>query len=302
MPTFDYKQLPRTDIIIKKARRKSTNEDVGDEFGISQNHFIDALAEGVVEIQKAIVDERSEAFVAYKDITLTGAESYSVPSDAFVDSLVYDVFFSLNGVTYDEDPLPRLYRRPQILVGYPDGIFVDGGQMYLSPNPVSGTLRVRYEQALDAPDIRRGAVLSYTSTDITLDTATVADPVSLEECEFVSVVSPLGVINARGLPVTSYDSSSGILTLLSAQTLLSTESINAGDYICLGGSSTTHLQLPRFCESYLIRYMQNEMYLLDSSEDSNQSDPMLGRMLSRIVSIFSQTPGGLFGIAETRGE
>ena len=304
--------LARNEVLIKKARRGALAEEWSETSGISDEVFVDALQDAVSELHQFLVDERCEPFSTYKDITVNANTwSYAVPSDAFINTLVYEVWYSADGSEAGfGEPLSASVRREFGMTGYPEDVYISNGLIYPMPAPSSGVLRVRYEKAPDTADIRRGKITTlFGGTlggfvgEIGVDTNTVPAGTNFNETEFITVVSPRGVVNARNIGIDSYDEATGLFVLEGAIThiLEPDEKVQLLDYVCVGPNSTTHLDLPGFCETFLVDYMVTAALQRDSSTDVMELNPELSRKLSKISSLYSQLPGGRFGIPELRG-
>jgi hypothetical protein len=108
------------------------------------------------------------------------------------------------------------------------------------------------------------------------------------EFDEISVVDKNGNIKAKGIPVSTYDSTNGYINIESGHVLGSAETISAGDYIVGGENSTTHSELPDTCERYLTAYAAWKVLKADSMVDSRDQERELAAMLAEIVNAFEE--------------
>lgn len=301
--------IPRVDLLIADTRIASLQKDYGDEYGIQQDFFIVALNKANNVIQRYLVTEMAEPFAAYKDLTgVTDQVNYSLPTDIFIPNLVYTVNYSGTGLERDLcEPLQKMdVREYGNGSGSPYKWLVDGNVLYLDQAPVGGSLiRIRYERRLNKLDIRRGQVSTVTDTSssvtvLTLDTAS-DDETNLPNAEYLTTVDAFGNVTCRNIAITSYDTTTGAVTLYGGSHTYDTgENISAGDYVCIGNSASTHFQLPDCFEDYYIDFVKNEVYELLSEDEQQVSNPKLDRILAKCAELYSQMPSGHTPIPENR--
>jgi len=295
--------LPRIDILIKKARRLSGEEDYNEtDYGIPTSFFIEALNDASDLIHLHLVNEKCEPFAAYDDTTISAeTESIAVPTDIFSTNLVYSVWYSSDGTSFG-DPLEMMYERePSLTAGYPERYFVDGGRIYFDRKVSSGTYRVRYERSIDKLDVRRAIVSSSTGTLPALATITIdiTDTLYYDSeqwtdtllAEYITLNDRDGNILMRDIPVESYDSSTGVITI-DTFTAQSGETVPAGSFVLFGPSSTTHSKLPRAAEMYFKEYLKSLAYEERSQDDVKLSNARLSTFLEQIAEVYSSLPSG----------
>lgn len=299
--------MRRLEKLIEQVRRQTENEDVSSTTGISTEEFIQYLNDGQDRLQSIISSTYPDVFLAEKIITLvSGTEAYSVPDNMFLDSRIVNVEISLTGQTSDYYPLrPVQFRnRGTYESESPFGYIRKNGQLLINGvyRGSGALLRVTYERALDALDIRRGSITSTTGTPITAITLNSSGPTpdtnelpNITKGDYICVSDKDGNVTAYNVPVTAYDTGTRVITVTS-HTLASTESITAGDFVTLGRYSTTHSKLSESCERYLIAYAAWKILKRDSSDDSREQQSELSSMEEDIVKAYADNSRDVEGI------
>lgn len=303
-------KVSRVDILIKKVRALTSDEDFSTEdegYGVNDEPFIIALSDAQMELQAAIVERDCSVFTSYEEIqAVANQESYNVPTRAFVENLIYEIMYSPTGLDKDFYPLDDRSIRAESESGDPDEYVIEGNQFFVNPVPptATGVFRVRFEQSLDQLDKRRGTVASYTGTLLAPLTITIEedpDDEMVNDAEYINVVSRHGTIKARNIPIESYDSSTLTFTI---ETDWEPEDditgIDEGDFITVGLDATTHPNLHRICESYLVNAAAYDIQRLKSSTDSEEQNGKLTRLLNRILAVYEKLPSGKQSIPERR--
>lgn len=304
--------LPRIDLLIKSCRSKSLNEDYGDNYGIQDSFFLEALNDCLSDIQQYMVLSQTHPFSGYADIpAVSQQEGYLPPDDIFAPNLIYDVLYA-NDSTLQFQPLSRSssYRRDSSCMGMPEEWLADAGMIWLAPVPdrSGGTIRVQYERKLDSLDLRRGQVLSATVTngvlvELTIDPDSSSfDADTLQDAEFLCLNSSLGNVTCRNIQVDSIDSETGIVAISGGGfTLPASAGVSIGDYACCGRDTTTHAKLPIIFKSYFVNYAQNEVNIEQSSTDTDETNPKLEKQLMAVAELYASMPGGTNPIPQQRG-
>jgi hypothetical protein len=317
--------IDRTDILIRKARKASQQDNYDEDRGIPQEFFINSLNECNQEINKILVAEASEPFAAYSTSAIVAnQEAYAVPTDIFSSNLVYSVEYSADSATSNWQPLDLAYRREYVISGEPDTYFVDNGYIYISPVPQSanGSLRIRYEKRLDNLDIPRGVV---SSVGVQLDVGTqiqlnISDDILPDESALIPVTQweyacfvdgSTRLITRRNCPrgwVGGYDTSSGIITIIlpseytdSFQDIIDNAS-NSGYpiFLLLGADTTCFSPLPRHFQNIFLNWMANDVQLHLSSLDLSATKTKYNEAIVKAAEIFAQLPSGKKPIPEHR--
>lgn len=301
-------RLPRTDLLIKKSRVVSGEEDYdNDTYGLRTQLFLEALQDASDYIHLFLVNEKKEAFAAYKDVTITSStESIPVPTDAFSDNLVYIVYYSASDSSGCFDELGTMYQRVSpICEGRPCEYFVDGGNIYFDRKPTSGVMRIRYEKMIDRLELRRGQILSSAGTLPTLTSITIDTNEGTfynendwidSEPEYLTINDRDGVLLMKNIPFSSYDPSTGTITLDGGFSAESDETCPVGAWVLFGQSSTTHSKLPSVTQVYFKEYMKSIAFEARSADEFTQSNPRMLGFLEQIAEVYSQLPSGFMGI------
>lgn len=292
--------LPRIDILINSGRLLSLQRDYGDSHGIDQAFFVEAINKGLLAAQQGIVNSLSETFSQYKEYTITAqTEVLVLPSDIFIDDLVYEVRYSSTGLrTGLQDPLELAYVRGRGFTGTPENYIVQQGQIYLNPEPVTGLIEIRYEGCLPKAGLRKGTIESFTGTFPELLTVTFADDeyFSADDWEilpeYLSCVSWDGTVTMKAIQVQSIDTGTRVVTIRSAFEADSDETFTVGDFICFGTNTSTHIKLPRVGELFMLQFIQDEVNDLLSSDDQPISLAKQESYLRQLIDTYETLPVG----------
>lgn len=282
--------------LISQIRKQTENDNSN---AIEDSEILQYLNDAQERIHAVVTAKHPRVFTAEKvyDI-VAGQGAYDLPVNSFLDNKVLNVEYSYTGNTDDYYPLePITLKERTNYQGYPVNYIRKSGQIILDPIPdQGGKIRVNYVKRIPHLDLRRGQVDiatldSSTSsiTALTLDTSAsvVIDSNAFEDVEHVCVVDRYGNFKMRNIPVTSVDSSTGAVSVEAGFTYDSGETIANGDYIVIGEDTSTHSQLPRNCERYLIAYGSWKLLKRDSSVDyAEQQQELLG-MEDDIINSFS---------------
>lgn len=282
--------------LIAQARRESENEDFGANNGIQDVEFIQYFNDAQHRLQSLIVAQRPQVFLEEKLIpSVANQEAYSLPADCFLGNMVSNVEYSPgNDVDYYNVSLGSLKNRTPGITGNPVYYIRKSEKLLLAPYPqVSGdNIRVNYVRRIAELDLRRGSVASVTLgtdtiTALTLNTVDL-DSTSLAEHEFFCVVDKSGAFKMKNIPFDSINAGTGVVTLTAGFTFESGETIEADDYIVGGKETTTHSELPRHCERYLIKYVATKILIRDSSIDATEASAELGMIEQDIIASYAE--------------
>ena len=288
--------MRRIDLLITQARRESENEEFSDTSGITDVEFLQYFNDAQHRLQSVIIAQHPSVFIEEVSVTaVPNQEAYNLPSDAFLFNNITNVEYSTNSNNFYSLTLASLKRRASEVNGYPRYYIRKSGQILLSPTPQSaGTIRLNYIKRIDELDSRRGSVASsvvtadsITSLFLNVTTDSV-DNDNLAEHEFVCLVDKNGVIKMKNIPVDDIDASTGEVTVTSGFTFEEGETISVGDYIVGGKDTTTHPELPRNCERYLIKYCVWKILKRDSSTDYAEAQQELLAMETDIINSYAE--------------
>lgn len=303
--------MRRVEKLIKQARRIADNEefdnDPSNPLGIVDDELVEYVNDAQDNMQAAISEVHPKLFIKEKLIDLVAEqETYSLPDDLYLGGRIEHVeaLYSTQAGDYYTLPHESLKRRlPDVSSTFPDFYIRKANNLLIQPKPSGARtngIRLSYQYKLPTLDIRRGLVASAVDTGTSITSITLnltptltrdADLVliperTIEDFDFLTVVGSDGTAKMKAIPVDSYDSDTGIITVTSGFTYETGETITAGDYIIGGKDATTHSDLPDTCQRYLIAYMAWKMLKRDSMVDLQDQERELAAMLREIVNAF----------------
>lgn len=289
--------MRKVDFLIDQVRRQTENEN---EDSIIDAEILQYLNDAHERLHSTITARHPRVFVKEKEYDLSaGVSEYALPSDAFIGNKVLNVEYSHTGNIDDYYPLePITLKERTNFEGYPTNYIRRTGKIILDPIPQSGSgkVRVNYVQRAIHMDLRRGEVDIVTLdtstrgvTSLVLSTSSnvIIDSDAVADAEYICVVNRRGELKMLNIPVDDIDTSTGVVTISPGFTYVAGESISSGDFIVVGEDTSTHSQLPRTCERYLLAYAAWKLLKRDSSADfSEQQQELLG-MEDDIINSFS---------------
>ena len=159
------------------------------------------------------------------------------------------------------------------------------GKIVLNTTPSSGKLRITYVKRLNEVDLRLAKIASYSTGTITLENTTlVTDTTSLSEHDYICIVDSDGELKHKNVTKTAQASTGATITI---DTSTITGTPVADQFIVGGKDTSTHSELPRNVERYLIAYCSWKILKRDSSVDSAEMIQELGAMAKDIVKSYS---------------
>lgn len=285
--------------LIDQIRKQTENEEADNFVGIKDQEFIQYINDAQHQLQSAVIQQHPRAFI--KEVLISSVadqEKYTLPSDCFLKNKVHNVEYSSTGNEEDYYPLEEdtLKRRTSGVTGSPSKYIRLSGQILLSPEPANSTgkIRINYVQGCRELDLRVGKVLSNATIDsassftISLN-AEFSDISSLNQHDYLCIVDNDGTSVVKNIPFTA---STNAEITCSAHTVDTDEgesnsSIVTDNWVVGGKDTTTHGDLPRSVERYLIAYCAWKILKRDSSVDSQEAVQELQMMLQEIVSSYS---------------
>lgn len=307
--------LPLNEILIRKARVLALASDYGDEYGVDQELFVESLRKASRYFQSICSTQLREPFVAFKEIDVdTTAQYYDLPTDVLANNFIYTIQFSPDGSAQNYDDLSRVFERDLLEYGNPEEYYLAGNKFYPQPTPNTsgGKLRIRYEQAIEDLDIRRGTIDSVADdgTYITLVLESSAsgrivapddDGITNIVGDFISVIndsSGTGTMIDSAIYVMDYDTSSKTIT--TSIPIATGTSCAAGHYIAFGRNANIRSSLPPLAESYFIEFLKVDIFEPLSDTDVVLANPKLASLISQIIEIYSTTATGKLHVPERR--
>lgn len=288
--------------LITEVRRDTRNEDVptdNSQVGIADNDFLRYANFAQEKCQAVAISAKSTSFNTVVEVALVSEQvEYAIPDRVYIGEHILNVEYSHSGLARDyyeirERPLSARNDAP----GTPYYYIRRGSSILLCPayNGGSGTVRITYERALDSLDIRRGTITAATlsATAITALTVDIADDDAnaLALAQYVCVNDAYGNVTMYNIPVTSYDSSTGVITIKDASfTFAAGETAAVGSYVTIGQYTTTHCKLNHLCEKYLAQYAAYKIFGRDSSNDSAGMRDDMRETLKEIITSYQEAP------------
>ncbi len=305
--------MRRLDFLLDLARSQTENDEFSDSTGIPNKELIQHANDAQYRMLSLITAKHQTIFVKESaDIPVTtDQEQYDLPDDVFLENRISSVEYSHTNLDRDFfklEPLLLIERRPGSS-GFPSGYIRRSGKILLRPIPSSSTgkLRINYVRRIAELDLRRGRILSVTLdnntnqvTALTLDVSeSNFDAETLVQQDFICAVNKLGVQQMSRISVDSIDANTGVVTLDSSYTFDDGETLTVGDYITNGFDSSTHSELPKICERYIIAYITWKLFKRDSSEDGFEQRNEIKSMETDILEAFGDTTDDIINIPET---
>lgn len=292
--------LRRTDILINQVRKQSENTDFSDTTGIGDEEIIQYLNDAQHRLQTVILSQHPAVFLTESiENTVARQESYDLPSNAYIGNKVTNVDYTATGneLDYVSLKLGNLKNRSSGNYGEPAYYIRQSGKLLLAPVPDTSIskLRITYVKKIDQIDIRRGVISSVSTSGNTISTlvgdlssTTYLDITALSEAEYICIVDTYGNIKMRNLPITALDSTTGSITIDPSFSFDSGETISVGNYIVIGKDTSTHSELERNCERYLLAYASWRLMRRDSSVDAPEENNELTAMEREIAAAYAE--------------
>lgn len=267
--------------LIDQVRRETENEDQTSFTGIKDSEFLQYLNDAQHRLQSLITAHHPRVFIEETKIDIvSGQESYDLPTDIFLENKVHKVEYSSTGDLDDYYILEEAdYSiRSSGSTGSPANYIRMSGKILLSPVPTSGKLRINYIKRIRELDLRQ---MEFESGGYATDTGVLTFK-DISEIDSLSEHDYLCIVDRDGKKIHSNLSYSD---LTNSKFTISTglSSMSSGGFIVGGKDTTTHSDLPRNCERYLIAYCAWKIFKRDSSMDSGDQQTELSAMEQDIV-------------------
>lgn len=269
--------MERLERLITTLRNQTHSTDYDESNGVLDATIIQYFNDAHQNLRGIVFGTGPDQYLKTALInTVAGTESYPLPDDSFLGSSVVSVEYKYGTDTgqYARMSKKSLHTRHSADRGTPSSYIPFATGLLLSPVPdksVVGGLRITYEPLLSTLDIRRGVVASCSisndllvsitcdlSPSLSKDVAVpTAGAIELVATDFISVVDRDGVILLSEIPVDSYDTVTGVITISGPFDLTSAEAavqIPSGSYVVSGRYASSHSPFPDFCTSFLIAY------------------------------------------------
>ena len=288
--------------LIEDCRDSSENGDFTTTTGIQDREFIRYLTEGQQRLHNLITQQHAYVFEEEKIYTLSRKqETVTLPDNIHVKNMVVKVEYSFSGLEEDYKALDITSSRNRYsnVDGVPEYFFVSNNKVYLVPTPgqPSPKLRVTYVRKSHSLNKRMAKVSSVTLSgntisSLSVDVSTVGvDNTSLERAdEHFTVVDSLGNIKCNAVRFSSLDTATGLVTINSLYEKDDSETIEVGDWIISGQSSSSHIDanLTDMSERYLEAFCIYKIFKRDSSVDSQEQLVELQALEEEIINSYKE--------------
>lgn len=288
--------------LITEVRRDTRNEDVPTpthQVGIATDDFLRYINFAQEKCQSVAIAAKSTKFNTVVEINLvSGQGEYEIPDRVYLDEHILNVEYSHSGLDRDYIEIRERSLSSRIdAPGTPYFYIRHGAAVLLCPvyNSAGAKVRITYDRAVDSLDVRRGEISSHADTGtaitaITLDTSS-DDADALGSAQYLCVNDAFGNVLMYNIPITGYDSSTGVVTLLGGSfTYESGETCPDGAYVTVGQYTTTHSKLNQLCERYMSEYSEYRIFRRDSSDDSKEAKENMRETLIEIDRSYRETP------------
>lgn len=273
--------MRRTELLIESIQRQCESQINSSGNGISVEEILDHLNAAQFGLYSEIVQSVPDILLAdaYVDL-VAGQEGYDLPSDLHLGSSIKSIWHKCGSGTADYVKIPsniEFHRATGSSSDYPAYYIRKGNQILINPIPASAStngLRISYQQKIRRLDVRRGVIESITKTGSSLDTIVldltptlgkdgntlVAAREMLNKADKICVVNRAGRSILNNIPIDSYDSATGTLTIGDTDgdidfTTTKTGADFEGNYVVMGDYSTSHGDFPdETVERYLLAY------------------------------------------------
>jgi len=292
----------RVDLLLTLARKSTENEEFSSTEGIDDDLLYQYINDGQYRLLSKITEQHQSVFVKQSpniDVVID-QEEYTLPDDVFLENRISLVEYSHTGLSRDFIKLDKknIQERDPNSSGSPSFYIRRSGKVLLQPIPNSstGAIRVNYQRRVAELSPRIGKVsavtLNTSTKTITSLTLDVADSTfnhdKLIAQDFICAINVLGDQQMVQIQIDDVNITTGVVTVTSSFVFNTGETISVGDFITGGFSSTTHSELPKVCERYILGYLIWKIMKKDSSEDSTEQSQELQSMERDIVSSFAE--------------
>ena len=160
----------RTELIIAAARALSYSEDYSLTEGWNNNVAVDLINLGLDKLYMGITEIDNPANIEeYTQDVIAGQQSYDIPIEVQLYVRIMDARFLWGTQAYEFITLRQgmIQDRLDYPINVPDTYCIRDGKILLSPAPSitkAGALIINYQKRMRSLDIRRGRVVSRTTS------------------------------------------------------------------------------------------------------------------------------------------
>lgn len=289
----------RTEELITEARKLAYQETYSYTEGWDDNTMVDIMNLGLDRLYGAITEINNPANIQQTTLSsIAGQQAYDIPIDVHLAVRIMDVRYlygtqSWQFVTLRQSMIEDRFSYP---TNIPDVYCIRDGQILLSPTPnqtKDGSIIINYQKRMRKLDIRRGKISSY-SEDVSglnvtfqLNFTVLSEKDNnmynnglsvLDRIDYCCIVDRLGNSVVDAIPLQGFNKTTLVLTAIPSYSLSTEEqaaldaALNAGDtlYVIQGDYSSTHSELDRQSEDYLIEYSILRLLRLQSAAEPTE--------------------------------
>lgn len=308
------------DKLVERVRRMTHSQSYTDsatstaQRGLQTQTIVDLFNDAHEALHGILFDNGSQTYIKQDLLNIvSGTEAVDIPSDAFlgVNVLSVEYKYGSGANDYRKLKLSSMHERDTSSTGDPLMYISRNDQILLNPIPsssVTSGLRVTYGYQLPTVDVRRGKVSAVDDADdptsITIGANTLATAAMSDSDligTYITVVDKDGVIQMSNIPITAYDTGTGVITLGSF-TSTASEVVAVGDYVVMGANSSTHSPFPRACEPFLLEFVKRDIHSLLGDPMQVSSERKLIALQFRLESMFAEWNSDIKGISELDSE
>jgi hypothetical protein len=281
-------KINRVEKLALDIRRATETEDSTSASGLQDEAIVEILNRGQARLYSRLHSKFPDDYkTEYTVSSVTGTSSYTIPDIAFLNN-------SIEMVEYSDDSGNNWYRlTPRTIhsrstdesnTGNPEIYIIQNNSIILSPTPsLSGTnnIRITYNKASRELDFRRGHITTATLSGTTLQTLTLTDPSTLntkdvnlddkseavlKTVDFICIIDENGTSVLDFIPVDDYNITTRVLTVSAGFTTSLSSGTLESNYIVSGYYATSHSELPKNYERYLLAFAESEILARDGNE------------------------------------
>lgn len=292
--------MRRIQLLVKPVQRATENELVGSTAGISEEEYYQYFSDGQALLQRRILAINNKVFRSEDIFSATGSERYdNAPPLIFARNMVVSLEYSASGLVQSYYPLKKRTQSERFTItGSPSQYALESGVLLINAYPQTGTFRRVTNYKLPRLDKRRATVGSFTAsaTALTALTITGMDATDIaagvySQYDYLTLVGWDGTVKMRGVPFTTINTGTGVVTILAGSYTFPTGStIAAGDYVCFGEYASTHSALDDQCEDFMIQYCMKRIFMRDSSMDVGDLETVLEPLIESVLELYSDDP------------
>lgn len=286
----------RTEQMILDARKLAYQEDYSFTEGWDDNTVVSVMNLGLDRLYGAITEINSPANIEQTTISsVAGQQAYDLPIDVHLAVRLVDVRYlygtqSWEFVTLHQAMIQDRFSYP---TNIPDVFTIRNGQILLSPTPnitKDGAIIINYQKRMRKIDVRRGKITSYSedgagqNVTFSVNFTVLSEKDKnlydngqsvLDNIDYCCLVDRSGTPIVDAIPLASYNKTTNVLTAIPSYSIPTSEktaldtALNAGNtvYIVQGDYSSSHSQLDRQAEDYLIEYTILRLLRLQSAAE-----------------------------------